>query len=365
MRILFLTRYTRLGASSRYRCYQFSGALRNRGHEVAFAPLLDDEYLHRLFSKRRRPLLRILFAYLRRFRDVIRAGGYDLAVLQFEAFPWMPVFLERLLFFFNRNVVLDLDDAWYEVYARNRFLKGKIPWLMRRSRAVVAGSEGIANFSRRFNDRTVLVPTVVDVRKYVPNHQESAQRTAEIVWIGSPATSKLLLPYRKVWQSISEAYPEVCFKFIGAGEQFRLEGVRYRVVPWLEATEAEEVAMADIGIMPLQDEAFQRGKCALKIIQYMAAGLPVVASPIGANNDVVQEGETGFLPASEEEWVKALSAMIEDRALRRRMGNSGRKRAEQLYSIETAVPILEVVFSSAAELSEGASRSVFEPNKSR
>jgi glycosyltransferase involved in cell wall biosynthesis len=364
MRILFLTRFTRLGASSRYRCYQFSCALKERGHEVEFAPLLDDEYLRRLFSKRPRPLMRIMFAYLRRLYDVIRSGRYDLAVVQYEAFPWMPVFLERLLFFFNRNVVLDLDDAWHERYARNRLLRGKIPWLMRRSRAVVAGSEVIASFSRRFNERTVLVPTVVDVRKYVPNHQKSTRWAAEIVWVGSPVTAKLLLPHRKVWQSIGEAYPEVCFKFIGAGEQFRMEGVRYRVVPWLETTETEEVASADIGIMPLQDEPFQRGKCALKIIQYMAAGLPVVASPIGANNDVVQDGETGFLPASEEEWGKALSALIEDHALRRRMGSAGRKRAEQLYCIETAVPILEAVFSSAAELSEHTSRPVFEPKKS-
>jgi len=355
MRILFLTRFTPLGASSRYRCYQFSRALKERGHEAEFAPLLDDEYLRRLFSKRPRPLTRIMFAYLRRLYDVIRSGGYDLVVLQYEAFPWMPVFLERLLFFFNRNVVLDLDDAWYEGYAKSRLLKGKIPWLMQRSRAVVAGSEVIASFSRCFNQHTVLVPTVVDLRKYVSGHQESAQRAAEIVWIGSPVTAKLLLPYRKVWRSITEAYPGVCFKFIGAGEQFHMEGIRCRVVPWLETTEVEEVAGADIGIMPLQDEPFQRGKCALKIIQYMAAGLPVVASPIGANNYVVQEGETGFLPASEEEWIKALSALIEDRALRRRMGSAGRKRAEQLYSIETAVPILEEVYSSAAELGQGTS----------
>jgi glycosyltransferase involved in cell wall biosynthesis len=364
MRILFLTRYARLGASSRYRCLQFSSALKERGHEVEFAPLLDDEYIRRLYSKGPRPLMRIMLAYLRRFRDVIRAGGYDLVVLQIEAFPWMPVFLERLLFFFNRNVVLDLDDAWYEHYSKNCLLRGKIPWLMRRSRAVVAGSEVIADFSGRFNERTVLVPTVVDVQKYFPNHTESTRRAAEIVWMGTPVTAKLLLPYRKVWQAISEVHPEVCFKFIGAGEQFRMEGVRYRVVPWLETAEAEELAGADIGIMPLQDEPFQRGKCALKIIQYMAAGLPVVASPIGANKDVVQEGETGFLPASEEEWVKALSALIEDHALRRRMGSAGRKRAEQLYSIEAAVPILEAVFSSAAELNERTSRPVFGPKKS-
>jgi glycosyltransferase involved in cell wall biosynthesis len=355
MRILFLTRFTRLGASSRYRCYQFSRALEERGHEVEFAPLLDDEYLRRLYSQRARPLMRIMFAYLRRLFDVIRSGGYDLTVLQFEAFPWMPVFLERPLFFFSRNVVLDLDDAWHERYAKSRLLRGKIPWLMRRSRAVVAGSEMIASFSRRFNDRTALVPTVVDVHKYVPSRQESTQLATEIVWIGTPVGEKLLLSYRKVWQAISEAYPEVCFKFIGAREQFRMEGVRFRVVPWLETTETEELAGANIGIMPLQDEPFQRGKCALKIIQYMAAGLPVVASPIGANNSVVQVGETGFLPASEAEWVRALSALIEDHALRRRMGGAGRKRAEHLYCVETVAPILEAVFSTAAELRDSAS----------
>ncbi len=291
----------------------------------------------------------LAFAFMRRLRAVIYAWQYDVVVLQCEAFPRMPTLLERLLFFFNSNVILDIDDAWYEVYADKPYLRSKFPWLMRKSRAVVAGSRILAEFAARFSHSVTIVPTVVDMTRYVSKQpQEKEVAGLEIVWLGSPPNSKLLLPDQNVWQRLSKMYPNLVFKFVGVWDDFHLEGVRYRVVQWSETTEAQEIGSADIGIMPLRDEPFYRGKCAKKIIQYMAAGLPVVASAVGANVDVVLEGETGFLVTSEAEWVTALSALIEDAGLRQRMGERGRSRAGKLYSIDAVFPVLEAVLAGVA-----------------
>jgi glycosyltransferase involved in cell wall biosynthesis len=348
MRICFLTKYATAGASSRDRCYLFADVLRRNGHGVDFSYLLGDDYVYRIHSGRRASPIGLAFALIRRLGAVINAGKYDVVVLQYEAFPRMPMLWERLLFFFNSNVILDIDDAWYEVYADKPHLRSKFPWLMGRSRAVVAGSRILAEFATQFNDRVITVPTVVDITKYLPKQPEEKVASLEIVWIGTPLNSKLLLPNQRVWQYLSGAYPNLVFKFIGVWNNFHLEGVRYRVIEWSEATEAQEIRSADIGIMPLQDQPFHRGKCAKKIIQYMAAGLPVVASAVGANVDVIREGETGFLVTSDVEWVRALSALIEDASLRQRMGERGRSRAEKLYSIGAVFPVLEAVFAEVA-----------------
>jgi glycosyltransferase involved in cell wall biosynthesis len=350
MRIYFLTKYSRAGASSRYRCYQFADSLEERGHEVEFGYLLDDQYIERLFSGRRQSAIKLGIAFVRRLHDVVRARNYDVVVLQYEAFPLLPIIFERLLFVFNSNVVVDMDDAWYLVYAQRPFLRSKFPWLLSHCRAVVAGSRVIADFARVFNANTTMVPTVVDTRRYDPKRYGAEHVRVELVWIGSPITARLLLPYLQTWQRLSDAYPNVDLKLVGAGENFRLEGVRHRVVAWSEETEASELNAADIGIFPLQDIGFHRGKCALKLIQYMAAGLPVVASAIGANNDIIEDGITGFLASSEEQWLKALSTLIEDSVLRHRMGASGREKAVSAYSIEAAAPVLEGILASSISL---------------
>jgi glycosyltransferase involved in cell wall biosynthesis len=363
MRICFLTKYATAGASSRDRCYQFAEPLRRKGHSVDFSHLLGNDYVYRLYSRRRVSAIRLVFAFMRRLRAIISSGKYDVVVLQCEAFPRMPALLERLLFFFNSNVILDIDDAWYEIYTDKPHLCSKFPWLMGRSRAVVAGSRILATFAMQFNDRVITVPTVVDITRYVPKQSEEKVTGLEIVWLGSPPNSKLLLPNQGVWRCLSKRYPNLVFKFVGVWDDFHLEGVRYRLVQWSEATEAQEIRSADIGIMPLQDEPFLRGKCAKKIIQYMAAGLPVVASAVGANVDVVQEGETGFLVTSEAEWVTALSTLIEDAGLRQRMGERGRSRAEKFYSIDAVFPMLEAAFAGVS--SSTCSSAVKEQEKTR
>jgi len=345
MRICFLTKYTAAGASSRYRCYQFADSLGRRGHTVDFMYLLSDDYVRRLYSGRRQSFRDVASAYVRRLRDVVRARKYDLVVLQYESFPRLPTLFERVLFVFNRNVVLDIDDAWHAVYADRPLLRSKIAWLMRRSRAVIAGSRVLADHSMKFNRNTMMIPTVVDPSKYKPKPRQPPARQVEIVWIGTPLNAILLHSQQRAWQQLSGRYPNLVFKFIGAGQRFHIEGIRFRIIPWSEETESSEIASADIGIMPLRDDAFARGKCAFKIIQYMASGIPVVASAIGANTDVVMEGETGFLASSERDWVSSISRLIENPDLRQTMGQKGRLRVERFYSIEAVWPLIEDTYA--------------------
>lgn len=322
--------------------------LERRGHKVDAFPLLGDDYLLRLFARQTTSLLSIVISVTRRFRDIFRARRYDVVVVEKELVPWLPTWFERILLRLNPHVIVDYDDAVYVRYAKIPILRSKISWLMRHSRAVVAGNCYIAEYALRYNANTFIIPTVVDVAKYHPRRETKRDNTIEVVWIGTPVTSRLLHSLALVFAQLTARYPRLYFKFIGAGDQFRMDGVRLRIGSWSEEREAQELAEADIGIMPLEDTDFQRGKCALKIIQYMAAGLPVVASPVGANVDVVREGEAGFLAGSDEEWIKALTSLIENESLRKQLGQNGRKRAEDLYSLQVALPMLEAVFRRAA-----------------
>ena len=346
MNICYLTKYCELGASSRYRSYQFAPLFRAKGHTVDMYPMFDRDYLTSLYESRTRSLRHVLPRLLRRLVDLWRSRSYDLVVMEKEAFPWIPGPIERVLLSPQTQLVLDFDDAIYRKYEGLPWLRSKIPRLMARSQAVVVANRDIEAYATRYNDRTVLVPTVVDVDRYRPRTPPTANaEPLVIVWIGTPVTAEIARRFEPTWQAVSHAVPNVTFRFIGAGPAFSLRDVRYEVISWSEQAEADLLATASIGIMPLEDTPFQRGKSALKIIQYMAVGIPVVASPVGANTDVVRDKESGFLAHTPDDWVEAIGRLATDREARERMGQRGRQLAVRDYSLQTAFPILERLFS--------------------
>jgi glycosyltransferase involved in cell wall biosynthesis len=228
---------------------------------------------------------------------------------------------------------MDYDDAAYFKYSQWPALRNKIPRLMATATAVVAGNQYLADFARRYTPRVWVIPSVVDLGRY-PNRQEMpATCTVRIVWIGTPITAKMLRPILPVLRRLSEKHPNLDVRLIGAGQNFSCDGLRLERLGWSEQTEARLLVASDIGIMPLLDSEFARGKCGLKLVQYMAAGLPVVASPVGANDEIVQENRTGFLPTSTEEWLETLDKLIGDVELRRRMGEAGRARVAAHYTV--------------------------------
>ncbi|WP_374440551.1 glycosyltransferase family 4 protein [Stella sp.] len=343
MRVLLLARYGRLGATSRQRHRIFLPALAAAGIRVRAEALLGDDYLRRLHDGRPLRPGAILAAYGRRLAHLATAGRWDLVWVEKEILPWLPAVAESWLRLLRVPMVVDYDDAWFHRYDQHpraivrRLLGGKIAAVMRTATTVVAGNGYIAEHARAAGaTRVEIVPTVVDTEAVRPQ-APAPGRPPTIGWIGTPANLRYLDPVRP---ALAAACRETGARLllVGAGGAAALGGLPGEVRPWDEAREAADLADMDIGIMPLPDTPFERGKCGYKLIQYMAAGRPAVASPVGVNGTIVAEGRTGFLPATPEAWSETLLALARDPDLRRRMGAAGRERAAVHYSLAAWAP---------------------------
>jgi glycosyltransferase involved in cell wall biosynthesis len=350
--VLYLTKYARNGASSRYRSFQYLPLLEQAGIHCQVMPLFDEAYLIHRYQFGHGHVRDVLRAFLRRLKALITARRFDLVVLEKEIFPYFPALPERWLNWLGVPYVVDYDDALFHQYDLHRYwwvrrlLGQKISRVMRGSCLVTAGNTYLADYARRAGARRVeIIPTVVDLDRYprtFNTHRPNA--TFTIGWIGTPYTAKYL-------QSIAPALAKVCaggkgrVHLIGAGP-IDLPGIPVEVLQWDDATEVDTLRQFDVGIMPIPDEPYERGKCGFKLIQYMACGLPVVASPVGVNSDIVEHGGNGFLARTNEEWAQALSALLTDESLRQRMGKAGRKKVEEGYSLQATGPKLAELIKS-------------------
>ncbi|MCW2240833.1 glycosyltransferase family 4 protein [Azospirillum canadense] len=353
--VLMLSRYGRLGASSRLRFLAYLPALRDAGFRVTEAPLLDDEYLRRLYGGGPADRRRIAAAYARRVAALRASRRHDLVWLEKEALPWLPFAAEAAAGLGRVPYVMDIDDAWFERYAGHRLapvralLGGKFATLARNARIVLAGNPYLADWARGAGCPDVrLLPTVVDPARYpLLPFPGTSDGPATVGWIGSPSTARYL---GMVGGALARLGTAVRLRVIGASEATLPAPlpVPAACVPWREESETEELGHVDIGIMPLPDSPWERGKCGYKLIQYMAAGRPVVASPVGVNTSLVRHGVNGFLAEGEDAWADALGRLAADSELRARMGAAGRRLVEERYALPVTAPQL------AAALRDGA-----------
>jgi glycosyltransferase involved in cell wall biosynthesis len=339
-RVLALTKYDRAGPSSRVRTYQFLPQLEAAGLDVTVQPLFGDSYVETLYREGRRDRTRMLRSYLRRLVTVLNPPPHDVVWVEKEVFPWLPSLLEGVVTARLGPIVADYDDAIFHNYDLHRrgvvraVLGRKIDAVMRRAALVVAGNRYLAERAKKAGARRVeVLPSVVDVADY-PVASHGPREQVAIGWIGSPSTAHYVQLLKGPLADL-QARRGVRLALIGSGP-VDLSPVRPDIVPWSEERQGADLAALDIGVMPLLDSPWERGKCGYKIIQYMAAGLPVVASAVGANVDIVEDGVTGFLVNSEAEWLSALERLAADPDLRARMGAAGRKAAEARFS-STAV----------------------------
>jgi glycosyltransferase involved in cell wall biosynthesis len=352
MRVLMLPRYDSLGASSRLRMLQYIPALEAAGIHVDAAPLLDDGYVSDLYSGRISPA-RIFRAYVRRLWILWTARGYELTWLEKEFFPWLPAWFERLLVPRRTPLVIDYDDAVFHRYDQHRswlvrrLLGRKIDRVMRRADMVIVGNDYLAERARAARAAQVeWLATVVDLQRYPARAIKKTSDDVIIGWIGSPATAHYLHLVAGALVAVASRHAIRCIA-IGARPD-QVSGTPFEAWPWSEPTEVSMLYQFDIGIMPLPNEPWEQGKCGYKLIQYMACGLPVVASPVGVNKEIVQQGETGELAGGAAEWVQAIERLVVNAALRGRMGAAGRRRVEATYSIQAQARCLTELLRSAA-----------------
>lgn len=339
MKAFMLTRYERMGASSRLRLLQYSSALRCEGIENSFGSFFDEEYLIRLYAGQSR-FPGTVGAYARRVVQLCSARDFDVVWLEKEALPWLPWIVERSLIPKGVKLVVDYDDAVFHRYDMHRlflirwFLANKLDHLMQSAALITAGNHYLAHRAKEAGaTRVEIVPTVVDLLTYTRRPEPDPALPVTLGWIGTPTTwVEYISPMMPVLMNAVEEHA-ARVNFVGAGH---LDSTHPQMhyLPWTEASEVARIHEMDIGIMPLNDTPWARGKCGYKLIQYMACGLPVIASPVGVNAEIVEHGVNGFLASTPAEWVEALETLIRDRELRARMGREGRKKVEKDYSLQ-------------------------------
>jgi glycosyltransferase involved in cell wall biosynthesis len=344
MKVLLLSRYGSLGASSRVRYLQYLPYFRSQGISVSVSPLFSDDYLRALYQGRT-CWYKVISGYVSRLMMLLRVRRYDVVIIEKELFPFLPAIAERLLHMFGVRYVVDYDDALFHRYdchssALVRLVLGrKIDVVMRHSAMVVAGNEYLAEHARQARAfRVETVPTVVDVEHYRPQ-KDMANDVPIVGWIGTPKTSHYLHSLIPVFEAIQKVM-HVQFVAVGARKEDFIDTI-IEVWAWSEATEVGSIRQFDIGIMPLDDSPWERGKCGYKLVQYMACGLPVVASPVGVNSTIVSPEEHGLLANTLAEWQEALVYLLQaDISYRVSIGRAGRNYVKNWYSLQVQAPRL-------------------------
>lgn len=357
-RVIFIVPYPEEGPSVRLRVEQFLPGLDQAGIRYAVRPFLTSYFYAILYEKGRTlsKFLLFVFCSCRRVVDLARALFYDTVFIHREMFPVGPPLFEAVLFLFGKNVIFDFDDAIYlppEGSARTMSAL-KCPWktdfIIKHSCLVIAGNEFLRDHARLLNENVAIVPTCIDTDKYSGPAAKGAKDGAVIGWIGSHTTQVYLKDLEQPLLFLLDKYKNLKICLVGG----RLDGIRHeRIITreWSLRTESDDIKSFDIGIMPMPDTDWAKGKCGFKAILYMTCGLPVVASPVGTTLDIIDDGVSGFFAGSAGEWISKLSMLVEDPALRDAMGRKGREKAVKEYSLASNAPLfyknLESVWKKA------------------
>lgn len=344
-KVLCLARYDDLGASSRVRLFQFYDSL-SIDFKLTSQSLFSNKYLERKYKNNLIYLILVPFYYFRRVLYLLKhSRDYDILFIEKELFPYAPYFIESI-FLRNSSYILDFDDAIIHNYngesyvdvSKNRllknrlisfFFKNKIPKLIKNSKAVINGNPYLNNISKKYNHtESYIIPSSIDLRKYKIKKSYNTDKI-NVGWIGSPGSQVSLLEVAGIFEAIEE----VNFIFVGANKlPFSNKNIIYK--EWTESSEIDSLLEFDIGIMPLKNLSFQNGKCAYKLIQYMACGIPVIASPVGVNSEIIQDGNNGFLAINNEDWIDKIRILSNNQELRKKFSIRGRKLVEEQYTIQ-------------------------------
>jgi glycosyltransferase involved in cell wall biosynthesis len=350
-RLLFITPSPIESASERYRVYQFLPYLERAGFQCTVRPFATPA-LHRAIQKQQlaSKLLLTPLCYLRRAPHLSSISRYDAVVVHRGIFPFPWPALEKMMIRRSTKVIFDFDDAIH--VGHQDIGTTKYPWIyklkygegvneiLRHSSHVIAGNRTLADHARQLNSQVSIIPTVVDLDQYAYGPPSVSVETITIGWVGSRSTSPYLLEIEPALQKLSEAHPgKIRFRLFGHAER-KLDLPNFESLPFSLSTEIDDLRSIDIGIMPAPDNAWTRGKCAFKAIQYMALGIPTVVSPVGMATELVEHNVNGFCARTPAEWFKALNQLITDIQIRKRFSEEGRKTVEARYSLQTWAPRL-------------------------
>ncbi len=362
MRVLFFTQSDEICAASRTRVYQYLPFLRSNGIKYKVVPMVTGLLYKGAFilpENRIKKLLYVSFSlilnYIKSLQILALARYYNVIFIQRILIPKaIACFLKKI----NDNIVFDFDDAIYAIEGSKTYLTNRLrtyrnrrylPYMLSISKAVIVNNEYNKKFAEQFAKDIYIITSPIDTQRYRPDNESLPQKDREgvtIGWIGSATTTIYLNSLKDVFRTLSQKY-KITLKLIGAAN-FDIPEVKIVKKKWHLNTEVSELQGFNIGIMPLSDSDWTKGKGGFKLLQYLSMGIPAVTTPVGINTEIVQNGINGFLANSDEEWIQKLSRLIEDHRLRDELGKQGRQTVEERFSLKVNAPkllkVLEKVY---------------------
>lgn len=338
--ILILTKYSRNGGSSRIRTYQYLDELneefsRDKYH-LQVQPLFSEKYLVRLYKGKSR-FYEVIKGYFRRLHLVLfKLKNYEFIYIEKEMFPKLPKYFYYTLINSRIPYVVDYDDATFET-VNSPILTKKYHYLLQNAKIVSCGNQYLEDRVKQLGaQNTIIIPSVINEKKYLKKFPEKREEALTIGWIGTPQTIHYLEDLVKILTRLGKRHQ---FKLITIGARLKetsesITGFGYEYFEWNESSEVENLNRIDIGIMPLRSGNWEKGKCAFKLIQYMACEIPVVASKISANIELLGNNENyGLLAKDDLEWENKIEQLIRDKKLRNYYGKVGKERIVSSYSL--------------------------------
>ena len=343
MKILFLTVGPDIIPSSRTRVYQFLPYLHKGGIKTKAISCTSKTNAYKIANAIKRGVLDKIFGKIFAFFNILRflllTKRFDILFIQKVLLPQSLVNVVKML---NDNIIFDFDDAVFlsdgYQYNPNGKLLERFNYILRNSKNIIVSNYFLREKAAILNKKVHVLTTPVDTNRFFPKAKDmKAKNNIVIGWIGSPASSRYLRDIKDVFNVLVKKYNNLKFEFIGA-DHFYEERDNFNIKKWNLYSEVNDLQNFDIGIMPLKNDEWCRGKGGYKLLQYMAVGIPSVASPVGINKELIEEGASGFLVDSPQEWIEKISRLIEDQDLRKIMGRRARETVETLYSYEVAAP---------------------------
>jgi len=334
----FFTKYPTQGATSRYRSFAFAFRLSEMDYNIEIQSFMDSGYLKALFSKKPKNNIRIFLSYAERIIAVLRSA--DNLIIERELFPYLPYGFEKW-FLKGKRYILDYDDNVWEDYRGKWLLEGKYDHLVTNAAGVIVGNDFLHTMVKKRNANVIKIPTVINLNQYHTHDTLTKWDRFSLVWIGSRVTYRYILSFARVFQSLAQRIDFDLLIIAAASlDNEAIEGVSMRFYDWSSDVEATLLRQCHVGIMPLDNDLFSQGKSGFKLIQYQAAGLPMVASPVGENCLLVEEGKNGFLPTDTQGWVDAIVELHTNHALYAAYAHNSYVRAYD-YSIQKYFPLYQ------------------------
>lgn len=329
--------------SQRFRFEQYFDFLEFNGIEFTYSPAIEEKDDKILYTKGKylKKLLIEFKCWRKRFKDIKRARHHDVVFIHREALMTFSTYFEKRLSIANPNIIYDFDDAiWLpEVSEGNKNLQllkrpEKVNLAMSKAKMIFAGNAYLASHAKQYCDNVKVVPTTINTDYHRPEIKSDGQKI-NIGWTGTQTTLKYLKSICQVFISLKDKYKDKIEFTIICDQKPDWFPVDFNFLKWELSEEIKQLNSIDIGIMPLVDNQWTRGKCGFKGLQYMAMKAATIMSPVGVNNEIITHGENGYLAESEEEWLNCLSKLIESEALRKQFGENGRKTVTEKYSVES------------------------------